>query len=87
MQSLLKENHGGKVIFGGEVDLKNRFVQPTLVLGPRMDSKMMSEEIFGPILPVVEYGTISDTIDWCNANPKPLSIYYFGFNSDFFTRL
>ena len=51
---------------------------PLLVLGATDDMAIMQEEIFGPVLPVVAYATIDDTIAYVNAHPRPLALYYFG---------
>ncbi len=53
-------------MIGGKIDIDQKFVQPTIILNPRMDSLMMKEEIFGPILPVIEFENINTIIDWIN---------------------
>lgn len=65
---------------GGE-DLRqqpHRHIAPTLVLDPTDDMKVMQEEIFGPILPVRAYAGLDEAIDYINAHPTPLGLYYFG---------
>ncbi len=56
------------------------FIEPTIVEGPSLDSSMMTEEIFGPILPVLEYTDLGDLIKLINSRPKPLAIYLFSEN-------
>lgn len=51
---------------------------PTLVLGVREDMRIMQEEIFGPLLPIVTYRDLDDAIAFVNARPRPLALYYFG---------
>lgn len=51
---------------------------PMVVLDTRDDMRMMQEEIFGPILPVISYSEITDAIAYVNARPRPLALYYFG---------
>ncbi len=51
---------------------------PTLVIQPSPDSRIMREEIFGPLLPVLTYKSIDEAIDFVNARPRPLALYYFG---------
>lgn len=51
---------------------------PTLVVGAPDDSRIMQEEIFGPLLPVRTYAAFDETIDIINAGPRPLALYYFG---------
>ncbi len=55
-------------------------IPPTLVLSPAEDMSIMTEEIFGPILPIRTYGTIDDAICYINERPHPLGLYYFGSN-------
>jgi acyl-CoA reductase-like NAD-dependent aldehyde dehydrogenase len=51
---------------------------PTLVTNVPSDSPLMQEEIFGPILPLVPYRSMSEALDFVNARPRPLALYYFG---------
>jgi coniferyl-aldehyde dehydrogenase len=55
---------------------------PTLVLGAPDDARIMSEEIFGPILPVVTYRSIDEAIAYVDARPRPLALYFFGGNGE-----
>lgn len=57
---------------------RSRTLAPTLVLGVQDDMRIMQEEIFGPILPVVAYADIDAAIACVNARPRPLALYYFG---------
>ncbi|MGR9193604.1 coniferyl aldehyde dehydrogenase [Rhizobium leguminosarum] len=52
-------------------------VPPTLILDPTEDMRVLQEEIFGPVLPVLPYRDIADVIDRINARPRPLALYYF----------
>ena len=54
----------------------------TLVLNPTDEMDLMQEEIFGPILPVVSYDSIADAIQYVNDRPRPLSLYYFGYERE-----
>lgn len=51
---------------------------PTLVLDVEDDMRIMHEEIFGPVLPVIKYRDLSEAIAYVNARPRPLALYYFG---------
>ena len=51
---------------------------PTLVLNVTEEMRIMQEEIFGPLLPIVTYGDLADAIAFVNARPRPLALYYFG---------
>lgn len=53
---------------------------PTLVLGATGEMKIMQDEIFGPVLPVIPYRTLDEAIAYINAHPRPLALYYFGFD-------
>lgn len=51
---------------------------PVLVFDTAADSKLLSEEIFGPILPVLPYASIDEAVNYINARPRPLALYWFG---------
>ena len=70
--SLLK---GEKVLAGGRMDAAERYIEPTIVSGK--DSKLMQDEIFGPVLPLLTYATLDDAIAFVNRRDKPLSLYVF----------
>ena len=72
----------GKVHTGGEIDAKELFVAPTIIDEVKPDFLIMQEEIFGPILPVMTFSHIDETIDYINKNEKPLALYYFGKNKE-----
>lgn len=67
----------GKVILGGEYDLEKLYIAPTIMDRVTWQDKVMGEEIFGPILPVIEYENIDDAIKMINGQPKPLALYIF----------
>lgn len=68
------------LIFGGETNDKLRHISPTLVDAPNFDSKIMEEEIFGPILPIYSYDSFEDMAKIINRFDKPLSFYIFSTN-------
>ena len=70
----------GKILIGGNSDRDDRFIAPTLIDEISPDFKVMSEEIFGPILPILEYEQIEDAIAFVNNHPKPLALYFFSNN-------
>ena len=55
-----------------------RQMPPALVLGATGQMRLMQEEIFGPLLPVMTYETLDDAVGYINAHPRPLSLYWFG---------
>jgi len=66
---------------GGEMSPASRQMSPVLVFDVPPGSKLLSEEIFGPILPVLPYVSIDDAISYVNARPRPLALYWFGTDS------
>lgn len=68
----------GRVLWGGEFDVRRRYVAPTLIDDPDDDSPAMTEEIFGPLLPVKTFRHIDEAIGYVNRRDKPLALYYFG---------
>jgi coniferyl-aldehyde dehydrogenase len=60
------------------VGAASRQMAPVLVFDVPAASKLLSEEIFGPILPVIPYAAIDDAIRYVNARPRPLALYWFG---------
>lgn len=73
------EENPGKIITGGKVDVSDRYVAPTIISIDNLNSKLMSEEIFGPILPVMQYESIDNAIEIINSDGlcKPLVLYIF----------
>jgi aldehyde dehydrogenase (NAD+) len=71
---------GAKVVYGGTLSRGDRFISPTLVGDVATDSRIMEEEIFGPLLPIVTFTDIGDAIALVNSKPKPLSLYVFSGN-------
>lgn len=75
----LLEGQKEKIIYQpGKPDPDNKFVPITIVLNPDLDSPIMQEEIFGPLLPIVEYESFKEVEAFLNRMPKPLTNYYFG---------
>ena len=80
VSALLDAGGFGEVAFGGYADRDTKFISPTVVTDVDPDSAMMSEEIFGPILPVLTYSDLGEAIDFVNNRPKPLALYVFAGN-------
>ena len=66
-----------KIYCGGESNLQKRYIAPTILTGVTFEDKVMDEEIFGPILPVISYYDLSDAIAQIKSRPKPLACYIF----------
>lgn len=73
-----------KVLYGGSYDAETRFIEPTLLDNPALDSPVMTEEIFGPVFPVITIdGPFKETVtEFVTSREKPLAFYYFGKESD-----
>ncbi|MFB3388105.1 aldehyde dehydrogenase [Flavobacterium sp. LAR06] len=76
-----------KVIFGGETDANKLFISPTLIEEPALDSPVMKEEIFGPILPILTYETEAEIQNIISKYEKPLAFYIFSENHSFAKKL
>jgi aldehyde dehydrogenase (NAD+) len=68
----------GTIRYGGEVDLAERYIAPTIIDDIRPDFRIMQEEIFGPVLPVMSFSAMNEVISYINDHEKPLAFYYFG---------
>jgi aldehyde dehydrogenase (NAD+) len=79
LQSLMKD---GDIIIGGQIDIENRYIAPTIIDNTSWNDEVMQEEIFGPILPVIEYTEIEGAIAAINSRPKPLALYLFTNSKD-----
>ena len=82
LRQLLEEavNKGAKVEFGGMHDKDQRYFAPTLVVDVPLDTGLMREEIFGPILPVIGFNRVDDLIEGLNTRERPLALYIYGRN-------
>lgn len=71
------------IVYGGTMDEEDTtfFVEPTLLVDPPLQSGIMTDEIFGPLLPIITLEKIEDSIDIINSMPKPLAIYGFTNNN------
>lgn len=72
---------GARILCGGEASEKDCFVQPTLLDNVPADARIQSEEIFGPLLPLVAYTDLDKVIAEINAQPKPLALYIWSKNN------
>ena len=74
---------GEEIIFGGNSNDEDNYLAPTLVNEPKLDSKLMQGEIFGPILPIIAYETEDDIHTYIMNYGKPLATYVFSNNKKF----
>ncbi len=63
---------------GESFDDGTRKIPPTLLVDPPDDATVMRDEIFGPLLPVKTYRDVDEALEYVNARPRPLALYYFG---------
>jgi aldehyde dehydrogenase (NAD+) len=82
LSTLLGETleQGAQVIFGGEIERNTRFIHPTILTQVPPSSRIMREEIFGPILPILVFKKLEEAIAFVNERPKPLALYVFSEN-------
>ncbi|XP_066419861.1 aldehyde dehydrogenase family 3 member A2-like [Molothrus aeneus] len=78
---------GQKIAFGGETDEASRFIAPTILTDVSPDSKVMEEEIFGPVLPIVTVKSVEEAIEFMNLREKPLALYVFSNNKQLIRRV
>ncbi|KAM0945566.1 putative aldehyde dehydrogenase (NAD(P)(+)) [Dioscorea sansibarensis] len=65
------------IAFGGSSDYETLVVEPTILVNPPLESLLMTEEIFGPLLPIITVKKIEESIEFICKRPKPLAIYAF----------
>jgi len=77
----------GKVAVGGQTDASERYIAPTVLVDVSPDSPIMQDEVFGPILPVLEIESVEAVIAWVNSRPRPLGLYVFAEDLDVAERI
>jgi len=76
LQNLLKETNGD-IVIGGKTKDDGNYIEPTVVVNVKMDDALLRDELFGPILPIVEVKDINEAIKIVRADEKPLASYCF----------
>ncbi|OQY12315.1 MAG: aldehyde dehydrogenase [Desulfobacteraceae bacterium 4572_19] len=66
-----------KIVIGGETDESDLYIAPTVMDNVTFDDEVMQEEIFGPVLPIIEFDDLDWAIKMIKARPKPLALYVF----------
>jgi aldehyde dehydrogenase (NAD+) len=79
LTSFLKD---GTIYYGGEHDLSKLMLEPTVLVDVLWDDEVMQDEIFGPILPVLEFEDLSSMVNKINSRAKPLALYTFSNSLD-----
>lgn len=72
----------GDVVCGGSFDRTTLFISPTLIKNVHKESKLLKEEIFAPILPIIEYENLDDVREYISEREKPLALYIFSENKN-----
>ncbi|NQV77679.1 MAG: aldehyde dehydrogenase family protein [Lutibacter sp.] len=71
------KKEGAMVVCGGTIDAHSNYIEPTILTNVSMESSVMQNEIFGPILPIIPYKNISEVVAAINAKEKPLALYVY----------
>ena len=67
----------GEIVYGGKSNREKLFLEPTIMVGVQPDAKIMQDEIFGPILPILTYASKEEALAIIQKNPNPLAFYVF----------
>lgn len=79
-ERLVQLLQNGQIVIGGETNPEDCYIAPTVIEHVSLTDPVMAEEIFGPILPIIEYDDITEAIALINSRPKPLALYLFSQN-------
>ena len=72
----------GEIVYGGKSNREKLFIEPTILTGVHPDAKIMQDEIFGPILPILTYENREEALAIIQKNPNPLAFYVFTENKN-----
>ena len=76
-------NRGAQLEMGGTVNAATNFIHPMILTNVSLESRMMDEEIFGPVLPVISFQDEEEVVRLINSKPKPLALYVFSNRKSF----
>ncbi|ALW87283.1 aldehyde dehydrogenase [Hymenobacter sedentarius] len=76
------QTRGATVVAGGTVDASQNYIEPTILTNVPAGARILEEEIFGPLLPVLTFRNLSETAEYINARLKPLAQYVFSGNAE-----
>lgn len=76
-----------KVYCGGQTNIEKRLIEPTILKHVNFEDEIMEDEIFGPILPVINFTNIEDAVSAVKSKPKPLSCYIYSKNKKVISKL
>ncbi|MEG1132670.1 MAG: aldehyde dehydrogenase [Romboutsia sp.] len=72
-----------KIIFGGAIDMDERYISPTILANVNYNDEVMKDEIFGPLMPIIKYKDLDDIKFYMNIHKTPLALYVFSENKSF----
>jgi len=81
-EKLISYLQPGKIVYGGKHDRSKCWIEPTLIENVSLDSSLMTEEIFGPVLPIITFNTTEEAMNVVKQNPNPLAFYLFTSSSN-----
>lgn len=76
-----------KVVHGGGVDIETLKIEPTVLDGVKSDDAVMQEEIFGPVLPIIDYSDEREVVEYVSEHDSPLALYIFSSNKKSIARI
>ncbi|KAG0215253.1 Aldehyde dehydrogenase [Mortierella sp. GBA30] len=80
LTKVLNENQSGEIVIGGQTDENDLYIAPTVIANVDRDDKLMEDEIFGPLLPMIRVADVDDAIEYINSKDDPLALYVFSSN-------
>ena len=72
----------GEIVYGGKSNKEKLFIEPTIMVGVNPEAKIMQDEIFGPLLPILTYESKEEALSIIQKNPNPLAFYVFAENKN-----
>ena len=72
----------GEIVYGGKSNKEKLFIEPTIMVGVSPEAKIMQDEIFGPLLPILTYQSKEEALSIIQKNPNPLAFYVFAENKN-----
>lgn len=78
---------GCNIVVGGDADASQKYVAPTIVTNVKPSDPIMREEIFGPILPIINVESVDEAVRFINEREKPLALYIFSNNEEVVSKI
>lgn len=83
----LMQNKSGDIVIGGQADEDDLYIAPTVISNVGRDDKLMEDELFGPLLPLIRVTDVDDAIEYINSKHDPLALYVFSSNKKFVNKV